>query len=171
MGWTIKLRSGYSLASERLLRFLGMHIHATQDSHLTHIIISGEDNDMEDVVSRAFQKGKFFAAKKISLHILKLTPPSHRGNPGPNSPFLPSGHYKWYRVVLTSDWLWVYFSGYQGSGKITEGISTICLHMEHWPLPPRLWPAWHHHFRHSFFRTGPQRLLWQGRSNKFSNGC
>ena len=64
VGWAFKLISGSSLASIRLLRFLGMHIHATQASHLTPIIIAGKENDMADVVSRDFQKGKFFAAKK-----------------------------------------------------------------------------------------------------------
>ena len=31
VGWTIKLRSGYSLATRHLLSFLGMRIHATQE--------------------------------------------------------------------------------------------------------------------------------------------
>ena len=54
VGWSFKLRSGSSLLSVRLHCFLGMCIHSSQASHLTLISISGEENDMEYVVSRAF---------------------------------------------------------------------------------------------------------------------
>ena len=64
VGWTFKLISGSSLAAGHLLRFLGMRIHAAQASHLAPISVAGEDNDMVDFVSRAFQKVKFFAANK-----------------------------------------------------------------------------------------------------------
>ena len=29
-------------------------------------------------------------------------------------------------------------------------MAKLFCHMEHWPLPPRLWPAQHHHCRHRF---------------------
>ena len=95
VGWTFKLISGSSLAARRLLRFLFMHIHTTQDSHLKTISMEGKDNYMADVVYRAFQKGNCFADKKnLTEYFLKITPPSHRDTPGPNQPFLPSGRNK-----------------------------------------------------------------------------
>ena len=64
VGWTFKLISGSSLSAGRLLQFLGIYIHETQASQLTPISIVYKDNDISDVVSRAFQKGEFFAANK-----------------------------------------------------------------------------------------------------------
>ena len=72
---------------------------------------------MADIISSSFQKGELFSAKKTSLHILKVTPPSHRDTPGPNSPFLPSWINKWCRVFLARNWRWGKSSGYQVSGK------------------------------------------------------
>ena len=69
VGWALKIRLGSSLAVGRLLRFLGMHIHATQASHFTPIIIAGKDNDTADIVSCAFQRGKLLDAnKKINVY-------------------------------------------------------------------------------------------------------
>ena len=61
--WALKLRCGCSIASSKLLRFLGMRIHATQASHLTPLSIAGTDNIMADIVSRAFRNGEFFSAQ------------------------------------------------------------------------------------------------------------
>ena len=91
VGWTFKLRSGSSLASGRILRFLGMHIHTTQDSHLTPINTEYKDNYMAGVVSRAFQKGKLFAANK------SLTAYSQTNFP------LPQGH-SWTEFTLPPKW-------------------------------------------------------------------
>ena len=91
VGGAFNLRSGSSLAVGRILHFLGMHIHAKQASHLTLISISSEDNDMADVVSRAFQKGKFFAAnKKITAYFQTHFP-------------LPQGH-SWTKFTLPPNW-------------------------------------------------------------------
>ena len=39
-----------------------MHIHSSKVSHITPVSIAGEENDIADFVSRAFQKIKFFTA-------------------------------------------------------------------------------------------------------------
>ena len=91
VGWTFKLRSGSSLAAGRILRFLGMRIHATQYSHRTPISIEGEDNYMADAVSRTFQKGKLFSANK-SLTAYFQT----------NFPF-PQGH-SWTKFNIPPKW-------------------------------------------------------------------
>ena len=88
LGRTINLISVSSVVAGHILRFLGMHIHSTQASHIAPIRIAREDNDMTDVISRAFQKGGLFAAKKISLQIFKSISPSPRGTLRPSSPFL-----------------------------------------------------------------------------------
>ena len=94
VGYAIKIKPGSSLAAGLILRFLGMRVHSTQVSHLTPISIAGEENDMTDIISSAFQKGNYFLLTITSLHILKITSPSHRGTPRPNPPFLPSGRNK-----------------------------------------------------------------------------
>ena len=71
--WAHKLRCGSSIASAKLLRFLGMRIHAKEASHLTPLSIAGKDNTMADIVSRAFKNGEFFSAqanltKYFNLH-------------------------------------------------------------------------------------------------------
>ena len=91
VGWTFKLISGSSLSTGYLLSFLGMHIHATQASHLILIRISGEDNDMADDVYRAFQRGKFFAANKNLTTYFQTHSP------------LPHGH-SWTEFTLTKKW-------------------------------------------------------------------
>ena len=80
VGWKFKLISGSSLAPGRLLCFLGMFIHATQDSHFILISISGKVNYMAQVVSRSFQKGIFFAADKNLTAYFQTHSPLPQGN-------------------------------------------------------------------------------------------
>ena len=80
VGWKFKLISGSSLAPGRLLRFLGMFIHATQDSHFILISISGKVNCMAQVVSRSFQKGIFFAADRNLTAYFQTHSPLPQGN-------------------------------------------------------------------------------------------
>jgi hypothetical protein len=61
--WTQKMRTSASPVAGRLLRLLGMRIHARQSSGLTPIHIAGDDNQMSDIISRAFRHGKFFHAQ------------------------------------------------------------------------------------------------------------
>ena len=90
-GWTFKLRSGSSLAEGHLFLFLRMRIHATKVSHLAPISIAGKENNMADVVSRAFQKLKFFIANN------NLTSYFHNNLP------LPQGHF-WTEFTLPTKW-------------------------------------------------------------------
>jgi hypothetical protein len=62
VAWTQKLRTSTSIIAGRLLRMLGMRIHARQASSLLPLHIAGEKNQMADIVSRAFKTGKFFLA-------------------------------------------------------------------------------------------------------------
>ena len=64
VSWTYKLRTSKSVVAGRLLRMLGMRIHARHASSLTPLSIAGEDNTMADIVSRAFKNGQYFAASK-----------------------------------------------------------------------------------------------------------
>jgi hypothetical protein len=64
VAWAHKLRTSKSIVAGRLLRMLGMRIHARQASSLTPLNIAGEDNTMADIVSRAFKNGKYFTAAK-----------------------------------------------------------------------------------------------------------
>ena len=91
MGWAFKLRAGSSLVAGHLLLFLGIHIHAAQASHLTPIIIAGEYNDMVGVVSRAYQKGKCFAANKSLTAYFETHFP------------VPQGH-SWTKLTLPPKW-------------------------------------------------------------------
>jgi hypothetical protein len=61
--WTQKLRTSSSPVAGRLLRLIGMCIHARQSSGLTPVHIAGDDNQMSDVISRSFKHGKFFHAQ------------------------------------------------------------------------------------------------------------
>ena len=63
VAWTQKLRTSTSIIAGRLLRMLGMRIHARQASSLLPLHIAGKDNQMADIVSRAFKTGKFFMAE------------------------------------------------------------------------------------------------------------
>ena len=93
VGWSIKIISGSSLVVGRLLRFLCMCIHATQASYFTPIRILGEDNDISDVLSRAFQNGKFFAANNNLTGYFQTQ--FH----------LPKGH-SWTEFTLNQNWTW-----------------------------------------------------------------
>ena len=64
VAWTHKLLTSTSLVAGRLLRLLGLRIHARQASSLIPIHIAGEKNTMADIVSRAFKDGKYFNANK-----------------------------------------------------------------------------------------------------------
>ena len=68
-----------------------MCINAAQASHLTTISISGKYNDMADIVSRAFQKGEFFAANKNLTAYFKTHFP------------LPQEH-SWDKLTLLPKW-------------------------------------------------------------------
>ena len=57
------MRQSRSTAAARLLRMLGLRIHARQASHVIPVHIAGKDNIMADIVSRAFRGGEFFHAK------------------------------------------------------------------------------------------------------------
>ena len=91
VGWAFKLISVSSLAIGRLLCFLVIHINTTKASHITPISISGEDNDMSDVVSWAFQKGKLFAANQNLTAYFETRFP------------LPQGH-SWTEFTLPHKW-------------------------------------------------------------------
>ena len=60
--WTHKLRTSTSQVAGKLLRLIGMRMHARQTSGLTPVHIAGDNNQMSDVISRAFKNGKFFIA-------------------------------------------------------------------------------------------------------------
>jgi hypothetical protein len=60
--WTQKMRTSASPIAGRLLRLIGMRIHARQASGLSPVHIAGDDNKMADAISRAFKNGKFFQA-------------------------------------------------------------------------------------------------------------
>ena len=62
VSWVYKLRTSTSLVAGRLLRILGMRIHAVRSSNLSPLHVAGENNGMADCVSRAFRDGKFFHA-------------------------------------------------------------------------------------------------------------
>ena len=63
VAWAQRLRTSKSIPAGRMLRMLGMRIHARQASSLTPLNIAGEENDMADMVSRAFKNGQYFHAK------------------------------------------------------------------------------------------------------------
>jgi hypothetical protein len=64
VAWAQKLRTSTSKIAGRLLRVLGLRIHARQASSVIPLHIAGEENIMADIVSRAFKNGKFFMAQQ-----------------------------------------------------------------------------------------------------------
>lgn len=58
--WVKRLRTSTSRTAGRLLRLLGLRIHARMTSSVTPLHIAGELNRMADIISRAFKTGKFF---------------------------------------------------------------------------------------------------------------
>jgi hypothetical protein len=64
VAWSHKLRTSKSVIAGRLLRMLGLRIHARKASSLIPLHISGENNIQADIVSRAFKNGKFFEAQQ-----------------------------------------------------------------------------------------------------------
>jgi hypothetical protein len=72
VAWAQKLRTSKSIVAGRMLRMLGMRIHARQASSLTPLNIAGDDNTMADIVSRAFKKGQYAAANENLTHYFNL---------------------------------------------------------------------------------------------------
>ena len=64
VAWAYKLRTSKSKIASRLLRLLSLRIHHKQATGLTPLNIAGENNDMADIVSRAFKNGKYFDASE-----------------------------------------------------------------------------------------------------------
>ena len=63
VSWSLKLRTSKSKIAGRLIRLLGLRMHARQASSLMSLHIAGTNNQMADVVSRAFKNGTFFHAQ------------------------------------------------------------------------------------------------------------
>jgi hypothetical protein len=63
VSWAYKMRSSASKAAGQLLRILSLRIHSKAASSITPLSIAGEDNDMADIISRAFKNGKYFEAE------------------------------------------------------------------------------------------------------------
>ena len=64
VAWAYKLRTSASSVAAKLLRLIGLRMHALLASSLTPLHIAGENNTMADIISRAFKGGKFFKAQK-----------------------------------------------------------------------------------------------------------
>ena len=58
VAWTKKMRTSKSIPAARLLRFLALRQCTRQISSLLPLYIIGDDNEMADVLSRAFTDGK-----------------------------------------------------------------------------------------------------------------
>ena len=72
VSWAHTLRTSSSLIAGRLLRLLGLRIHARQASSLVPLHIAGDQNTMADIVSRAFKDGKYFAAENNQTHYFNV---------------------------------------------------------------------------------------------------
>ena len=59
VSWATKMRTSKSIAAARLLRFLSLRQRTRQASSILPLYIIGDDNEMADVPSRAFNDGKF----------------------------------------------------------------------------------------------------------------
>jgi hypothetical protein len=91
VSWATAFRTSKSSIAGRLLRVLGMRIHASAASSLTTMYIKGQDNIMADTVSRAFKSGKYFSAQQNLTHYF-------------NSQFqLPQGR-SWTECQLPTAW-------------------------------------------------------------------
>jgi hypothetical protein len=64
VSWTNKMRTSTSIIAGRLLRILGLRIHARRASSLIPIHIAGVDNVKADSISRAFKNGKYFMSNE-----------------------------------------------------------------------------------------------------------
>jgi hypothetical protein len=80
VSWTHKLRTSKSRVAGRLLRMLGLRIHARQASSLLPVHIAGSDNTMADIVSRAFKSGKFFMANSNLVSYFNKNFPFDKNN-------------------------------------------------------------------------------------------
>ena len=75
VAWAHRLRTSKSKIAGRLLRILGLRMHACQSSNLTPIYIPGETNTMADIISRSFKNGKFFkSANNLTAYFNKNFP-------------------------------------------------------------------------------------------------
>jgi hypothetical protein len=64
VAWAYKLRTSKSIVAGKLLRMLGLRIHARHASSVIPKHVAGDDNAMADIVSRAFKHGKYFEAEQ-----------------------------------------------------------------------------------------------------------
>ena len=64
VSWATKMRTSKSIPAARLLRFLALRQRTRQTSSLLPLYIVGDDNEMADVPSRAFNDGKFAEVQK-----------------------------------------------------------------------------------------------------------
>jgi len=64
VSWANRLRTSKCIPAERLLRILGLQIHAEKSSSLTTLSTAGDHIVMADITSRAFKEGKLFHAPK-----------------------------------------------------------------------------------------------------------
>ena len=71
------MRSLASIAAGTLLGMLSLRIHARKASSVTSLLVSGKENEMEDIVSRALKEGIFFSLLTVSLQISIITSLSH----------------------------------------------------------------------------------------------
>ena len=68
VAWAYKLRTLKNPYAGRLLRLLGLRIHAAQASNFVPKHVVGVDNVMADIISCAFKTGKFFHAAPNLAH-------------------------------------------------------------------------------------------------------
>ena len=80
VSWTYKMRTSASTIAARLIRLLGLLIldHGLSPLSIDHI--KGDDNDMADRSSRAFQHGKYFQAQTNLTQYFTATFPLPQGN-------------------------------------------------------------------------------------------
>jgi hypothetical protein len=80
VAWSLKLRTSKSKVAGRLIRFLGLRMHARQASSLLSLHIAGTSNKMADVVSRAFKNGQYFYAQTNLVNYFNTNFPLSKPN-------------------------------------------------------------------------------------------
>jgi hypothetical protein len=89
VAWAYKLHTSQSIIAGKLLRMLSLRIHQCKASSVTPVHIAGEDNDMADIISRAFKNGKFFHANSnLTNYFNDNFFLFHRNNLGKSATFL-----------------------------------------------------------------------------------